>query len=279
MHFSNLLLAASTVLASSSPSLLTSRAESFSLESVTTINSPFPIHESCNSTQQRQIARGLQETITLAEVAKAHLLKHGGDSEIKKKYFGNGTTATPIGWYERIISANRGAMTFRCDDPDENCATQNGWAGHWRGNNASAETVICDASYHKRLYLESMCTRGYTVDGSALNLFWATDLLHRILHVPVISEEVVDHFSESYSDAIVLAESEPAKAAIDSNALQYFAVEVYAYDVAVPGEGCLGDGTTISRSSSTSQAATPSATSSAAGTDCHTHSDGSVHCV
>ncbi|KAL5611727.1 hypothetical protein BROUX41_000698 [Berkeleyomyces rouxiae] len=260
MHFSSLLLAATAAVAS--PLM----ARDQTMISALTVDSPFPIHESCNSTQRRQLTRGLQEAVILAEAAKAHLLQHGADSEIKQKYFGNGSTATPIGWYERIIAADRGAMTFRCDDPDENCATQNGWAGHWRGDNASAETVICDASYHKRLYLDSMCTRGYTVAGSALNLFWATDLLHRLLHVPVISEGIVDHFTEDYEGASVLAESDPAKASIDSDILQYFAVEVYAYDVAVPGEGCLGADQTTHSSATSTEAAASSATSSAAGT-------------
>jgi hypothetical protein len=37
-----------------------------------------------------------------------------------------------------------------------------------------------------------------------------------------------------------LAKTDPAKAAIDSNSLQYFAIDVYAYDVAAPGVGCTG---------------------------------------
>ncbi|KKA28840.1 hypothetical protein TD95_000288 [Thielaviopsis punctulata] len=205
-----------------------------------TIDAPFPIHSSCNATQQTQLARGLAETVLLAETAKAHLLKHGHESQIVQKYFGNGTTATALGWYERVISADRGNMTFRCDDPDKNCATQADWAGHWRGDNATQETVICDLSYHKRLYLSSMCTRGYIVAGSPLNTFWATDLLHRVFHVPQISESIVDHFAESYAEATELAATDAGKAARDSDVLQYFAVEVYAHDVAVPGEGCLG---------------------------------------
>ncbi|MBE3041546.1 hypothetical protein IMZ48_02995 [Candidatus Bathyarchaeota archaeon] len=86
----------------------------------------FPIHESCNATLSAQLSRALDETAVLARHAKEHLLRWGGTSPIVQKYFGNGTTSTPIGWYERIVSADRGSIVFRCDDPDGNCASQNG---------------------------------------------------------------------------------------------------------------------------------------------------------
>jgi hypothetical protein len=86
----------------------------------------FPIHESCNITLQRQLSRALDETVTLAKHAKEHILRWGDESPFVQKYFGNGSTAVPIGWYERVVSADRGAMLFRCDDPDKNCATQDG---------------------------------------------------------------------------------------------------------------------------------------------------------
>lgn len=87
---------------------------------------PFPIHPSCNSTLHRQLSRALSETVVLAEHARDHILQWGRSSPFVQKYFGNGTTATVLGWYNRVISADRGTMTFRCDDPDRNCATQEG---------------------------------------------------------------------------------------------------------------------------------------------------------
>jgi hypothetical protein len=86
-----------------------------------------------------------------------------------------------------------------------------------------------------------MCGLGYTVAKSPLNTFWATDLLHRAFHVPGISEGVVDHFTDDYAGALELAKTDPAKSAIDSDVLQYFAVDVYAFDMAAPGVGCTGD--------------------------------------
>jgi len=113
-----------------------------------------------------------------------------------------------------------------------------GWAGHWRGKNATQETVICPLSFQKRRYLESVCGLGYNVVKSPLNTFWATDLLHRVLHVPQISEGVVDHFAEDYEGVVALAKTDPAKSAIDSDTLQYFAIDVYTFDIAAPGVGC-----------------------------------------
>lgn len=86
----------------------------------------FPIHESCNATLRNQLAEALAETQQLAQHAKEHLLRWGHESQFVQKYFGEGNTAVPIGWYERIISADKTGMLFRCDDPDKNCATQSG---------------------------------------------------------------------------------------------------------------------------------------------------------
>ena len=96
-------------------------------------------------------------------------------------------------------------------------------------------------SYAKRRYLDSVCGLGYTVAKSPLNTFWATDLLHRVLHVPAISEGVVDHFADGYDGVVEQAKTDPEKSAIDSDVLQYFAIDVYAFDVAAPGVGCTGD--------------------------------------
>ena len=126
----NLLAAALLAPALASPVARQDDGDSFSHEGdwSARVSSPhaFPIHESCNATLTAQLSRGLGETVVLARHAKEHLLRWGGESPFVQKYFGNGTTSTPIGWYERIISADRGSMLFRCDDPDENCASQEG---------------------------------------------------------------------------------------------------------------------------------------------------------
>lgn len=89
--------------------------------------------------------------------------------------------------------------------------------------------------------LSSVCGLGYNVASSPLNTFWATDLLHRVLHVPAVSEGVVEHYTEDYADALRLAKEEPELAWVDSDILQYFAIDVWAYDIAAPGVGCTGE--------------------------------------
>lgn len=86
----------------------------------------YTIHQSCNSTLRHQLQHGLDEAVQLAQHAKDHLLRFGNESDFTQKYFGNGSTAYPIGWYERIINADKTGMLFRCDDPDRNCETQDG---------------------------------------------------------------------------------------------------------------------------------------------------------
>lgn len=86
----------------------------------------FNIHESCNSSLKAQLQQGLDDTVQLAQHARDHLLRWGHQSEFTQKYFGNGSTAHAIGWYDRIISADKTGMLFRCDDPDRNCETQKG---------------------------------------------------------------------------------------------------------------------------------------------------------
>jgi hypothetical protein len=98
----------------------------FSATKPSTQQPAFPIHESCNVTLHQQLSRALDETVVLARHAKEHLLRWGGESPFVQRYFGNASTAAPIGFFERVASAERGSMLFRCDDPDKNCATQEG---------------------------------------------------------------------------------------------------------------------------------------------------------
>lgn len=168
-----------------------------------------------------------------------------------------------------------------------------GWGGHWRGENATDETVICPLSYETRKPLEGMCGYGYTVASGKLNFYFAADLIHRLYHLPAIGETIVEHYADTYAECLELAKTNPADAVRNTHTLQYFALDVYAYDIALPGEGCTGRDTSASESSSASASSTPAPTSSptttpapsvsaesaAAGQECHTHSDGIVHCI
>lgn len=123
---------------------------------------------------------------------------------------------------------------------DTHSAANTTWAGHHR-KTAPLETVICGPSFEKRFYLQQMCSRGYTVSKSPLNLFWASDLLHRMFHVPTISEGRIEHVAgaDGYDGSLELAMSGEPRAVENSDSLQYFALEVFAERVAEPGIGCL----------------------------------------
>jgi hypothetical protein len=67
---------------------------------------------------------------------------------------------------------------------------------------------------------------------------------------------VVDHFAEDYLNVLTLAKTEPEKSVIDSNTLQYFAIDVWAYDIAAPGVGCSGVQPTVTASAPSSSPTT-----------------------
>ena len=81
----------------------------------------YPIHESCNATQHNSLEFALGELVQLAQHARDHILRFGHKSDLVTKYFGNGTTSVPIGWFDRVVAADKSPMVFRCDDPDNVC--------------------------------------------------------------------------------------------------------------------------------------------------------------
>ncbi|OAG02334.1 zincin [Paraphaeosphaeria sporulosa] len=271
-----LLFAASAV---ASPALLPRQASTVTVTEVAPAPAPtatawnsgavdeFPVHSSCNATEAAQIKRGLSETMAMVGHARDHILRWGNSSEIYQKYFGNASTGEPIGWYTKIAEGDKAGILFRCDNPDGNCG-QEGWAGHWRGENATSETVICPLSYEVRKPLEALCGFGWDVANGKTNFYWASDLLHRLLHIPKVGEGIVEHYAEDYASVIELAKTESELSVRDSDTLQLFALEAYAYDVAIPGEGCTGKWTATSSyvASATSAAASLSTAEAASAT-------------
>ncbi|KAL4978711.1 putative peptidase family-domain-containing protein [Aspergillus desertorum] len=244
------------------------------------IKSPFPIHHSCNATEQRQLATALQDTVTLAQHAKDHILRWGNESSIYRKYFGDRPSLTAVGAYDIIINGNPDSILFRCDNPDGNCGLD-GWGGHWRGENATDETVICELSYTTRRYLSTMCSQGYTISESETNTFWAGDLLHRLYHMPAIGQGLVEHYADGYESVLELARGNRTEAVHDSETLQFFALEVYAYDVAVPGVGCVGgeEESDEQGEEQTEEPAQDEAAEEEISDNCHTHEGGELHCI
>ncbi|KAJ5437891.1 Major allergen Asp f 2 [Penicillium daleae] len=251
----------------------------------------FPIHSSCNATQRRQIELGLAEAVDLAAHARDHILRWRNESEIYRKYFGNGPSMEAIGAFEVVVNGDKNDVLFRCDNPDGNCDLE-GYAGHWRGENGTKETVICDLSYETRRSLSTMCGMGYTISGSETNTFWASDLLHRLYHLPAIGQNWVDHYADGYHEVIELATENVTLSTHDSETLQYFALEVYAHDISIPGIGCPGEQHGDKHEDETgdanfgeSQPSATTATSKASSTtvdvpaNCHTHEGGELHCT
>lgn len=112
-----------------------------------------------------------------------------------------------------------------------------------------------------------MCGLGYTVAESATNTFWASDLLHRLYHLPAVGYGYIEHYIETYDDALAFAQNGTTTNTHDSDVLQYFALDAYAYDIAIPGIGCTGGGSsTGSPEVPTPTSATPAASTAASQT-------------
>ncbi|GAA6010645.1 hypothetical protein JCM10207_007782 [Rhodosporidiobolus poonsookiae] len=223
------------------------------------------IHESCNAAQTAYLRRGLNEMRTISEHAYNRILDYGEEDPLYVKYFGNVSSATTSGFYAQIVWGNKPGVLLRCDNPDGNCeqTTAAGpWAGHYRGKNATLETVICEPTFH------------------------------RITHVPSVTYNHVGHASDSYAGALALAAANDTLAGFNQNTFQYYAIDAYARDVAHPPNGCTvadedipaeeegHDHGAASTSASATATATEAATAtSSAAESCHTHADGEIHCV
>lgn len=87
-------------------------------------------------------------------------------------------------------------------------------------------------------------------------------------HLPEIGQGHIDHFAEGYEGILEAAASGSPNVTRDSDGLQYFALEAYAYDIIAPGVGCPGPSgppsspTSSSSSSSAAAPTTPTATAS-----------------
>jgi hypothetical protein len=97
--------------------------------------------------------------------------------------------------------------------------------------------------------------------------YFASDLIHRLFHADKIGEGTVFHYVDTYTECLDLARESPEYAVRNAHTLQYFALDVYAYDIAVPGQGCTGEPVeeeeTESTATSSSASASPSSTSGA----------------
>ncbi|KAF9467229.1 putative peptidase family-domain-containing protein [Collybia nuda] len=259
-------------------------------ESLKHYTNDIAIHSSCNATQSRQLKKALADTYEIVGIAQEYVLANGPQDPLYKKYFGKGDYIAVLGALDGILVGNKEGVLLRCDDID---GKQEGWAGHWRGENATYETVICDLSYEIRRPLEQFCGFGYTVAGSSASYYFATDMMHRLYHVPVIADAKISHHADSYEDCLELAVHNFTWAPYNTHTLQYFAADVFGKVVGAPGIGCTGDvdrdhdHKPIASASRAKSAQTPRTTASITRTatvtitskkSCHTHDDGEEHC-
>lgn len=87
--------------------------------------------------------------------------------------------------------------------------------------------------------------------------------MHRLFHTTKIGEGAAEHYADTYSECLELAQNNSAEAVRNTHSLQYFALDVYAMEVALPGEGCTGtpaeeeDGSHAAPASSAASSAAP----------------------
>lgn len=93
-----------------------------------------------------------------------------------------------------------------------------------------------------------------------------------MFHVPQVTNEAVGHVTESLADLTDKAAHNSTGLDLDSDALQYFAAHVYAVEVAGGGDECIGE---IGHDHDDAHGDD----SQGGDKDCHTHADGTVHCV
>jgi hypothetical protein len=198
------------------------------------------IHSSCNASESNLIKKGFADVTTLAQVAIDHIHAHGITSSIVRRWFGTGNTAEVVGWYQQLLRGNKNGVLFRCDNIDGNCG-QEGWAGHWRGSNATSETVICPLTYSLRQPLEQVCMGSKALRNMSASFFTGTDFIHRLFHVPAMNGDgIVSHYADDYDACLALAQTTPSEAVRNTHSLQWFSVEAFAFELVVPGVGCSG---------------------------------------
>lgn len=89
-------------------------------------------------------------------------------------------------------------------------------------------------------------------------------------HLPEIGQGHIDHFAEGYEGILEAAASGSPNVTRDSDGLQYFALEAYAYDIIAPGVGCPGPSGPPSSPTSSSSAAAPTTPTATASTTAST---------
>lgn len=196
------------------------------------------IHQTCNETNARMLNAVFADSLEATAYAKNRLLDYGVEDVFYERWFGNGSAFSVMGVLDQLMESNKSGVIFRCDDADGLCAANpNYYAGHHR-ESAPSETVICDYFYTSRKPLSQMCFNGdlMTVDPKK---YGGIDLLHRYLHVPKVSLDIVGEYAEDLEGVLDLAKNNATYAVLNTDNILYYIADVYSSTV-IPG-GCLGE--------------------------------------
>ncbi|WWC59804.1 uncharacterized protein I303_102366 [Kwoniella dejecticola CBS 10117] len=197
---------------------------------------------SCNTTQLELIGEGLAQTFKLVEHGRDHLRRFGNDSFFQR-WFGNDNNPLILeGLYDRIVSGDKGNVSFTCDDVDSLCNGKYGIIPGYFSPSTPELTVVCPTYYLSKGPLAELCTNGETIASQGSESTDGSWFLHRLLHLPQTTGGGLSDVVDSAHDAVDLAQGVNATQAIKNiHSIQYYALDVYASDILLPGEGCLGD--------------------------------------
>ncbi|WWD19973.1 hypothetical protein CI109_104446 [Kwoniella shandongensis] len=197
---------------------------------------------SCNTTQKELIAEGLEQTLILVDHARDHLRRFGNDSHFQTWFGNNNDPNTIQGLYDRIVSGDKGNISFTCDDVDNTCNGKYGIIPGYFSSSIPELTVVCPTYYLSKKPLAELCTEGQTISSQGSESTDGSWFFHRLLHLPIASGGHLSDVVDTANEAVELAHGVNASQAIRSiHTIQYYALDVYAQDILLPGEGCLGD--------------------------------------
>lgn len=194
------------------------------------------VNGTCSSDNGRLVVSALAQAVNVAEHARKHLLRYRNSSDAFKRYFGTSPAACPLGVYDLISNGDNSDISFTCEDLDNKCnSTSSGFYFH-----NETETVICPAALGDRISNYNICSSGFTIAQYSAARTWAGQFLIQILDTPTIGAGLEER-ANSYREATNLAKVDPEKATKNKMSLIYFALDVWAFDIANPGIGCTGN--------------------------------------
>ncbi|GAA6032235.1 hypothetical protein JCM8097_007137 [Rhodosporidiobolus ruineniae] len=202
----------------------------------------YSVSSTCTFDERRAIGDGLDEALELAAQARDHLRRYGNDT-IFNAWFGSETDPNLLlGLYDRLVDGDKTGITFRCDDVDDECNGKYGIIpGYFRAT-AKDETVVCPTYYLAKPRLEETCVNRWTLANNGSELTQGAWFMHRLLHLPTGSGGRLSDVVDTVGAALELAQGvNHTQAAYSIHTVQYYALDVYAYDILAPGVGCRGD--------------------------------------